>query len=287
MPINICNLSYAYDKKTVFEKGALFDINLDINEGDFLGIIGHTGSGKSTLVSHLNALIKVQSGTILVDGVDLSQKFDFKALRSKVGMVFQYPEHQLFDETVLKDVSFGPKNMKLDADEVLRRAENAIRLVGLNFDEIKDRSPFELSGGQMRKVALAGVLAMQPEVLILDEPTAGLDPRGKLEIMALIQSLRSHCKSIIMISHNMDEVSANCNRIVVMSGGKVYGDYKPSELFMQTSLLKELNIDVPAVSQLISALNDKGFKIEDGIITESELIDAIERQYRERRDKNA
>ena len=184
MPIKIEHLSYVYNPKTAFASRALEDINLAVEKGDFLGIIGHTGSGKSTLVTHLNALTRIQTGAIFGDEIDLRpKKIDFKKLRSRVGMVFQYPEYQLFDETVYKDVAFGPKNLGLGAEEIAERVREAIELVGLNYETVKDRSPFELSGGQMRRVALAGVIAMRPEVLVLDEPTAGLDPRGKTEIM--------------------------------------------------------------------------------------------------------
>ena len=198
MPIRIEHLNYVYNEKTSFATAALKDISLEIREGDFLGVIGHTGSGKSTLISHLNALTRIQSGVIFVDDIDLRpKKLDFKKLRSKVGMVFQYPEYQLFAETVYKDVAFGPENIKLPEEEIAVRVKEAIGLVGLDFDAVKDRSPFELSGGQMRRVALAGVIAMKPEYLVLDEPTAGLDPRGKTEIMQLVQSIARTCKSVI------------------------------------------------------------------------------------------
>ena len=191
MPIKIENLSYIYNQNTTFASVALEDISLCIEDGDFLGIVGHTGSGKSTLVSHLNALTRIQSGAIFVDDMDLRpKKIEFKKLRSKVGMVFQYPEYQLFDETVEKDVSFGPKNIGLSDEEIAVRVKEAIELVGLDYEKIRSRSPFELSGGQMRRVALAGVIAMRPTALILDEPTAGLDPKGKKEIMELIKRIK-------------------------------------------------------------------------------------------------
>ena len=286
MPIRIEHLNYVYNEKTSFATAALKDISLEIREGDFLGVIGHTGSGKSTLISHLNALTRIQSGVIFVDDIDLRpKKLDFKKLRSKVGMVFQYPEYQLFAETVYKDVAFGPENIKLPEEEIAVRVKEAIGLVGLDFDAVKDRSPFELSGGQMRRVALAGVIAMKPEYLVLDEPTAGLDPRGKTEIMQLVKSIARTCKSVIMISHNMDEVAAYCNRIAVLSQGKLYGVYEPSELFRSREMLKSLKIDVPAVTSLAAGLYERGFNVDPSIIDEKELIDAVCAEYFGRKQK--
>lgn len=286
MPIRIEHLNYVYNEKTTFATAALKDISLEIREGDFLGVIGHTGSGKSTLISHLNALTRIQSGVIFVDDIDLRpKKLDFKKLRSKVGMVFQYPEYQLFAETVYKDVAFGPENIKLPEEEIAVRVKEAIGLVGLDFDAVKDRSPFELSGGQMRRVALAGVIAMKPEYLVLDEPTAGLDPRGKTEIMQLVKSIARTCKSVIMISHNMDEVAAYCNRIAVLSQGKLYGVYEPRELFRSREMLNSLKIDVPAVTALAAGLYERGFNVDPGIIDEKELIDAVCAEYFGRKQK--
>lgn len=280
MPIKIEHLNYVYNQKTSFATAALNDISLEIREGDFLGVIGHTGSGKSTLISHLNALTRIQSGVIFVDDMDLRpKKIDFKKLRSKVGMVFQYPEYQLFAETVYKDVAFGPENIKLPEEEIAKRVEEAIGLVGLDFSSIKDRSPFELSGGQMRRVALAGVIAMKPEYLVLDEPTAGLDPKGKTEIMQLVKNIAATCKSVIMISHNMNEVAEYCNRIAVLSQGKLYGVYEPRELFRSRELLKSLKIDVPAVTALAAGLNERGFNVDPSIINEEELIEAVRAEY--------
>lgn len=286
MPIRIEHLNYVYNEKTSFATAALKDISLEIREGDFLGVIGHTGSGKSTLISHLNALTRIQSGVIFVDDIDLRpKKLDFKKLRSKVGMVFQYPEYQLFAETVYKDVAFGPENIKLPEEEIAVRVKEAIGLVGLDFDAVKDRSPFELSGGQMRRVALAGVIAMKPEYLVLDEPTAGLDPRGKTEIMQLVKSIARTCKSVIMISHNMDEVAAYCNRIAVLSQGKLYGVYEPRELFRSREMLNSLKIDVPAVTALAAGLYERGFNVDPGIIDEKELTDAVCAEYFGRKQK--
>lgn len=276
MPIKIENLSYVYNPKTTFAVKSLDDINLTIEDGDFLGIIGHTGSGKSTLVSHFNALTRVQSGTLFVNGMDLlPKKIDFKKLRSSVGMVFQYPEYQLFDETVEKDVAFGPKNIGLDEQEIAKRVKDAIELVGLDYESIRARSPFELSGGQMRRVALAGVIAMRPDILILDEPTAGLDPKGKKEIMELVKAIKQTCSIVIMISHNMDEVSAYCNRIAVLEKGKLRGVYTPRELFGCKDLLDELGLEMPTVTSLALMLNERGFNIDPSIVNEDELIQAI------------
>lgn len=276
--ISVQNLSYVYGPKTPFRAQALFDIDIDIAEGDFFGIIGNTGAGKSTLVSHFNALTRVQknSGTVIVDGIDLSaKKIDLKKLRAKVGMVFQYPEHQLFDDTVEKDVRFGPKNLGLSAEEQTARAKQAIELVGLNYEEIAERSPFELSGGQKRRVALAGVLAMQPQILVLDEPTAGLDPVGKRDIMELILRVKSECPTVVMISHNMDEISEYCNKIAVLNKGRVLGVFTPRELFGSEELLKQADVHLPIVTEIAVRLKERGVNIDPSALTESELVDSI------------
>ena len=254
-------MSYTYSPKTPYEKVALKNITLTIDDGEFLGIVGHTGSGKSTLVSHFNGLIKLMSGKLIVDGIDLSLKYDYKKLRSKVGMVFQYPEYQLFDETVERDVGFGPKNIGLDDAEIKKRVKEAVTTVGLSYDDIKDRSPFELSGGQMRRVALAGVLAMQPDILVLDEPTAGLDPKGKKEILSIIGDVHSNGKTIIMISHNMEEIAANCNRVAVMDNGELAGVFTPDELFCSDELVKRLSLELPCYAAVASALKEKGYDV--------------------------
>ncbi len=261
MSIVIEDLSYTYSPKTPYEKVALKNITLTIDDGEFLGIVGHTGSGKSTLVSHFNGLTKLMSGKLIVDGIDLSLKYDYKKLRSKVGMVFQYPEYQLFDETVERDVGFGPKNIGLDDAEIKKRVKEAVTTVGLSYDDIKDRSPFELSGGQMRRVALAGVLAMQPDILVLDEPTAGLDPKGKKEILSIIGDVHSNGKTIIMISHNMEEIAANCNRVAVMDNGELAGVFTPDELFCSDELVKRLSLELPCYAAVASALKAKGHDV--------------------------
>lgn len=274
--IRVEHLNFTYNPKTPFQSTALSDITMEVKEGDFMGVVGHTGSGKSTLVSHFNALTRVQSGTLFVDGMDLSpKKIDFKKLRSTVGMVFQYPEYQLFDETVEKDVGFGPRNLGLDESEIASRVKGAIELVGLDYEKVKDRSPFDLSGGQMRRVALAGVIAMRPKVLILDEPTAGLDPKGKREILALIREIKKTCSAVIMISHNMDEVAENCNRIAVLSAGRLVGVFTPQTLFADKKLLEENKIELPSILLLADKLNEAGFEVCQNPQNETELISSL------------
>ncbi len=278
--ISVQKLSYVYSPKTPFTTQALFDVNMRIEDGDFFGIIGSTGAGKSTLVSHFNALTRVQknSGTVIVDDMDLSaKKPDLNRLRAKVGMVFQYPEHQLFDDTVEKDVRFGPKNLGASADEQRALAKQAIELVGLDYGAVAERSPFELSGGQKRRVALAGVIAMKPQILILDEPTAGLDPVGKREIMELIVRIKAVCPTVVMISHNMDEIASYCNRIAVMSRGRVIGVFTPRELFGSRELLADCDVKLPLVTEIAARLCDGGAEIAHDILTEDELLDAIEK----------
>ena len=280
MPIKIEQLSHTYNPKTPFAKTALSDITLEINDGDFLGVVGHTGSGKSTLISHLNALTKIQSGTLFINDMDLTaKKLDYKKLRSTVGMVFQYPEYQLFESTVEEDVAFGPKNLGLDKEEIDRRVKKAIELVGLKFNEVKDRSPFDMSGGQMRRIAIAGVIAMEPDILVLDEPTAGLDPRGKREILALIRKIKESCSIVIMISHDMNEVAQNCNRIALLGEGKLIGVYSPKELFGQKELLAKHKIEMPTTTAIACALRDAGLEIDESVIDEDELVSQIVSAY--------
>ena len=278
--IDVKGLSYVYSPKTPFMTQALHDINLTIETGDFFGIIGSTGAGKSTLVSHFNALTRVQkkSGTVLVDDIDLSaKKVDLKKLRAKVGMVFQYPEHQLFDDTVLKDVMFGPKNLGLSHDEQKTRALDALKMVGLDPEVFASRSPFELSGGQKRRVALAGVIAMHPEILVLDEPTAGLDPVGKRDIMEVVMRIKTDCPTVVMISHNMNEIAEYCNKIAVLSHGTVKGVFSPRELFGSQELLEECGVELPLVTEIAVKLKAAGVDIDQTILTEAELVAALQR----------
>ncbi len=281
--IDVKGLSYVYSPKTPFMTQALHDINLTIETGDFFGIIGSTGAGKSTLVSHFNALTRVQkhSGTVLVDDIDLSaKKIDLKKLRAKVGMVFQYPEHQLFDDTVLKDVMFGPKNLGLSYDEQKTRAFDALKMVGLDPEVFASRSPFELSGGQKRRVALAGVIAMHPEILVLDEPTAGLDPMGKRDIMDVVMHIKADCPTVVMISHNMNEIAEYCNKIAVLSRGTVKGVFSPRELFGSQELLEECGVELPLVTEIAVKLKAAGVDIDQTILTEAELVTALQRVVR-------
>ena len=284
MIIKTENLNYIYNPNTPFEKKALDNINLNIEEGDFVGLIGHTGSGKSTLVQHLNGLIKPTSGKIIVDGIDITSKgANLKEVRQKVGLVFQYPEHQLFEETIYKDIAFGAKNLGLGEEEIHKRVKKAMELVGLNFEALKDRSPFELSGGQKRRVAIAGVLAMKPKVLVLDEPTAGLDPRGRDEILGKIQKLyEEEGITIILVSHSMEDIAKLVNRIIVMHKGKVAMEGKTREIFEQAEKLEELGLGIPQITSFMRAYKRKGNQVRDDILTveeaKEELINYLRRK---------
>ncbi|MDD4378121.1 MAG: energy-coupling factor transporter ATPase [Eubacteriales bacterium] len=268
MSIEIENLNYIYMKGSPFEKQALKDINLEINQGEFIGLIGHTGSGKSTLVQHLNALLKPSSGKIRIEGIDITQKgANLKEVRNKVGLVFQYPEHQLFEETVYKDIAFGPLNMGLPEDEVQKRVYDSIKIVGLNSN-LLEKSPFELSGGQKRRVAIAGVMAMRPKILILDEPTAGLDPAGRDDILFQIKALHSKMNmTVILVSHSMEDIARLVDRIVVMYKGSVAMDGKPNEVFKNVSKLEEIGLSVPQITHMVRKLKEKGIDIDSEIFT--------------------
>lgn len=287
MSIVVKNLSYTYGVDSPYEKKALNNINLTINEGDFLGIIGHTGSGKSTFIQHINGLIKVQEGEIQVFDVKLTNakkpKPDLRALRNNVGMVFQYPEYQLFEDTVFKDVAFGPKNQGLSTEEIAQRVEEAINLVGLDYETIKDRAPFELSGGQKRRVAIAGIIAMKPKVLILDEPTAGLDPYGKEQILALISHLKEKSSStIIVISHDIDEITRFATRLIVFNDGEIAFDIPMKELFKHREELVKMGLDIPLAVQIANSLREKGVAVSDDIVTIQDLLREIARIYEEK-----
>lgn len=274
MPIKVDNLSFVYDAKAVFKKEALKDVTLSIEDGDFVAIVGSTGSGKSTLVTHFNGLIKLQHGSIFVDDIDLSKKYDAKALRAKVGMVFQYPEYQLFADTVIEDIAFGPKNLGLSDEEIQRRVDKAIKAVGLDKTEVGEKSPFELSGGQMRRVAIAGVIAMKPEILVLDEPTAGLDPKGKKDIMELIVSLKKEMKAVVMISHNMDEVAQYCNKVILLKDGHLIGTYSPRQLF-STDEICSYALNLPTPVALARKLKSAGIIDNDDVLTKDELVSKV------------
>ena len=269
MSIKIENLTHIYMPKSPFEKIALDNINIEINDGEFLAIIGHTGSGKSTLIQHINGLLKPNSGEILIDDVEVSSSKDSLIdVRKKVGLVFQYPEYQLFEETVEKDIAFGPRNLKLDEEEIQRRVINSMEMVGLDYKTFKDYSPFDLSGGQKRRVAIAGVIAMEPKILILDEPTAGLDPKGRDDIFNQIKTLHNNYgMTIIIVSHSMEDVASFAERIVVMNEGKVALEGKPSEVFKESELLESIGLAVPEVTYLMKKLREKGFNVSDEVYT--------------------
>ncbi len=257
--IEIQNLSFIYNKNTPFEVKALDDISLTIKDHSFIGIIGHTGSGKSTFMQQLNGLLRPTSGTIIIDGVDITQKeIKLNKLRESVGMVFQYPEYQLFEETVAKDVAFGPKNLGLSDEEVAIRVKDAIEDVKLDYEWIKDRSPFELSGGQKRRVAIAGILAMRPKVLILDEPTAGLDPRAREEILNEIYDIYKKSKiTVVLVSHSMEDVFTYANEIVVLSKGRLIMHKTTDEAVKERELLKKYDVGVPEITEFMFTLQEK------------------------------
>ncbi|MGM0379644.1 MAG: energy-coupling factor transporter ATPase [Bacillota bacterium] len=272
MSIKVNNLSYIYDEGMPFETIALNNINFEINDGEFIGLIGHTGSGKSTLIQILDGLLKPSKGSVLINNKNIFKKNkNSKNFRKRIGLVFQYPEHQLFEETIYKDVSFGPKNLGLDKDEIDKRVKESMALVGLDFEKYKDVSPFELSGGQKRRVAIAGVLAMDPEVLILDEPTAGLDPKGRDEILNQIKQMNEKKnKTVILVSHSMEEIANLVNRLIVLSKGKKVLDGSVRDVFKKADLLEEIGLGVPQITKLINKLNKKGFGFNDTILTVKE-----------------
>lgn len=285
MPIIVDHLNCIYEQGTNMEVAALKDINLVIPDGQFIGLIGHTGSGKSTLVQHLNGLIEATSGTVYFNGEDIYDKdYDRKKLRSKVGLVFQYPEHQLFETDVFKDVCFGPKNLGLDKKEVELRAYDALKKVGLP-DELFYQSPFELSGGQKRRVAIAGVLAMKPEVLILDEPTAGLDPKGRDEILQQIKKLQIETGlTILLVSHSMEDVAEYVDRIIVMNKGSVMYDDTPREVFKHYKELEEVGLAAPQVTYIMHELKARGADVDVNATTIEEAAEEIARDWK---SKNA
>lgn len=286
MIIEIKNLSYIYNPGTPFEKKALDDVSLGIEEGEFIGLIGHTGSGKSTLVQHLNGLMKPTSGEIVIDGNSLSDKSTkLKNIRQKVGLVFQYPEHQLFEETIYKDIAFGPKNLGLSQEEVDERVRHAMELVGLDFEELKDRSPFELSGGQKRRVAIAGVVAMKPKVLVLDEPTAGLDPKGRDDILDEIRTLyEKENITIILVSHSMEDIARLVNRIFVMHRGKLSMDGSPREIFGRSDELEGMGLGIPQITKFMKKFKASGHDVKDDVLTIEEAKAEILKYLRGKKD---
>ncbi len=277
MPIELKSVTHTYSEGSAFQATAIRNVSLTIEDGEFIAVVGHTGSGKSTLVQHLNGLLKPTGGQILIDGEDLNAPgADRRRIRQKVGLVFQYPEYQLFEETVAKDIAFGPKNLGLSEDEIDARVRRAMAHVHLDYDKYAQRSPFELSGGQMRRVAIAGVLAMEPKVLILDEPTAGLDPRGRDRILGMVQELHARGgTTVIMVSHSMDDVARLATRLVVMSKGELVATGTPREIFRQVDMMESIGLGVPEAARLCALLRQRGVKLPDDLYTPEELRDSL------------
>ena len=270
-------LSHTYMDGSPFKVEALKNINLKIKEGEIVGIIGPTGSGKSTLIQHFNGLLTPGAGKVFILGRDIfDKKTDLKAVRREIGLVFQYPEDQLFEETIYADIAFGPKNMGFSEEEIEKRVKAALEIIGLNFEEAKERSPFSLSGGQMRKVALAGILAMDPKVLVLDEPTAGLDPLSKAEFLNNIKLLnKKHGKTIIMVSHSMEEVAQIAERVIVMNEGEIAADESIDQIFSLTHFINNLGLDLPAYTKLAYRLKEEGFPVNTSVYTLEQIKEEI------------
>ena len=283
MSIQVRNIRYVYNEGLPDETVALDDVSFDLFDGEIVGLIGHTGSGKSTLVQQLNGLLRPSDGTIVVDGTEItSPTAVLRDVRRRVGLVFQYPEYQLFEETIEKDIAFGPRNTGVPEDEIERRVRDSLELVGLGFDEIHDRSPFDLSGGQKRKAAIAGVLAMEPHVLVLDEPTAGLDPESHHDIIGMIRRIHEERKGIIVfVSHNMMDVAALSDRVIVMDRGRVITADTPREVFANRNLLKGIGLDVPPVTVFMNALKEHGIDLDTSVLTYDEAADVLLQHFRE------
>lgn len=282
MDINFKNVSFVYGEKTPFEKLALDNIDLTIKKGEFVGIIGHTGSGKSTLIQHFNGILKPTSGDVFIGDMNTKDKELAKSgLRYKIGLVFQYPEYQLFEETIEKDIAFGPKNMGFSEEEVTERVKEAMEIVGLDYEAKKDKSPFEISGGQKRRVAIAGILAMKPDILILDEPTAGLDPKGRDELFFQIKRLyEKNNITIVLISHSMEDVAKLVNRIIIMKNGHIHLDKSTKEAFSDVDDLKKVGLNVPQITELMDILRKKGHHFSKNILTVDEAFNEIKRELR-------
>ncbi len=277
MSIKIENLTHIYMKGSPFEKKALDNVSVTINDGEFVALIGHTGSGKSTLIQHINGLLKPASGKININDVNIAEKgVKLSDFRKKVGLVFQYPEYQLFEETIEKDIAFGPKNLGLTDVEVDNRVKRAMKMVGLDYETYKNKSPFDLSGGQKRRVAIAGVVAMEPSVLILDEPTAGLDPKGRDDILSQVKLLHNEYKmTVILVSHSMEDVAKVADRILVMHKGKCILDGKPGDIFKEIDTLESVGLAVPQVTYLMKSLKEKGFNISGDAFTIAQAKEEI------------
>ena len=280
--IEINNLTHIYSEGLPFEKKAVDDISLEVEENEFIGLIGHTGSGKSTFIQHLNGLLKPSSGEIIIDGTRVDKSgSNLTDLRKKVGLVFQYPEYQLFEETIERDIAFGPRNLDISEEEVQERVKSSMESVGLDYETYKDKSPFELSGGLKRRVAIAGVLAMEPKVLILDEPTAGLDPRGRDEILSEIKSIHEKRKmTVILVSHSMEDVAKIAERIVVLDKGKVFLDGEPRDIFREEDKLLGVGLGIPQITSLMRTLKKKGLDINEDAITVEEAKESLEKYLR-------
>ena len=289
MSIEVRHLTHTYSEGSALRTVALNDVSLTIEDGEFVGIIGHTGSGKSTLVQHLNGLLKPTSGQVLVDGEDLNgEHVDRRALRQRIGLVFQYPEYQLFEETVARDIAFGPKNQGLPKEEIEARVRYAMDCVHMDYDKYGGQSPFELSGGQMRRVAIAGVLAMKPSVLILDEPTAGLDPRGRDRILTMLEELHSREKvTVVMVSHSMDDMARLATRLIVIADGKILATGTPREIFSQEEMMVSAGLGVPEAARLCGALRKKGLDLPADLYRPEELKEHLLRLWTEKAEKPA
>ena len=287
MSIRVEHLTHIYDKGLPTEQIALEDINFTVEDGELLGVIGHTGSGKSTLLQHLNGLLKPSSGRVLVGDVDITAPgVSMVEIRKRIGLVFQYPEYQLFEETVAKDVAFGPKNLGLSEQEIDERVREALELVGLDYEQIKERSPLELSGGQKRRVAIAGVVAMRPEVLILDEPTAGLDPKAHHDVLDMVQEVHRRTGNIIiLVSHNMADIARVSDKIIVIDSGHLVTTGTPQEVFAQKELLRGVGLDLPPITEFTETLREKGMALPPTILDTKEAALAIAKALQEKRTK--
>ena len=277
MSIEVKNLTHINSEGLPHESVAVEDVTFTVDDGQIAGIIGHTGSGKSTLVQHLNGLVKAKSGTVTINGQTISDdKSLMRDIRRKVGLVFQYPEYQLFEETVEKDIAFGPKNMGITGEELELRVKEAIELVGLDYEEVKEKPPFDLSGGQKRRVAIAGVIAMKPEVLVLDEPTAGLDPKAHREVLKMIKNIHEHENNItVMISHNMEDIARMCDKVIVMDKGRCVMEGTPADVFAQAKALEKMGLSVPPAAAFAAQLKERGFLIDGNPLDRDALVDEI------------
>ncbi len=278
MSIILDNITYVYMPKTPYEKSAIKEINIEIKPGEFVGIIGHTGSGKSTLLQHLNGLLKPTTGTVTVDGQDIHAKNqDAKHAKRSVGMVFQYPEHQLFEETVYADIAFGPRNLGIEESEIDQRVKRAMDFVGLDYEKFANRTPFQLSGGQMRRVAIAGVIALEPRYLILDEPSAGLDPQGRDEIFGqIIKMYQATGITVVLVSHNMEDIARMANRLIVMNAGQVMLDGLPVDIFRDCQeQLQKAGVDVPPLTVLMNKFKQRDLSVDHTVVTMDAAVDSV------------